>query len=672
MKIIMHEPEKKWTWEEDGMTVVRSIARTGPGCQQGCGVLLYVKDGKLVKVEGDPEFPLTQGRLCPRCLALTEVVYHPDRLKHPLKRTGERGEGKWQRISWDEALDTTAERFNRIKKEYGAESVIFCQGTHRDIMPYHSKLTYSFGSPNKAAFGPLQGHACFEPRVRTMQVTTGAFEVADYSQFFPDRYENPEWRRPECIVIWGNEPTNSSPGGMLGYWVTDCMKMGSRLIVIDPRRTWAASRADIWLQIRPGTDSALALGMLNVIVNEDLYDKEFTEKWTHGFDELKKRVQDYPPEKVSEITWIPRDKIISAAKMYASSKPASVQWGVAIDQTKEAITTPHAILALWTLTGNMDVPGGNAIVTGPFSSKKADNGSKGESGKPGKKSAGAGGMYQDYDLLPEEQKKKKIGAGMFPFCDRSGYIPVIGAALEEQLISGEPYPVKAAWIQTTNTFACGAAAAKKIYDGFRKLDFVAVADLFMTPTAMAFADIVLPASTYAERDGIGESGMTLTGTINKAIEPVGECRSDMEINLELGRRLNPEAWPWKDVREMFDVMLEPHGIGFEKLRDKIYLYDHFEYRKYEKGLLRPDEKPGFNTPTGRVELYSTIMEECDLDPLPYFEEPPESPVSTPEIAKESPLVWTTGAKTRAFFHSEHRQIPSLRSMNPDPLTEIHP
>jgi anaerobic selenocysteine-containing dehydrogenase len=162
------------------------------------------------------------------------------------------------------------------------------------------------------------------------------------------------------------------------------------------------------------------------------------------------------------------------------------------------------------------------------------------------------------------------------------------------------------------------------------------------------------------------------GTTNKAIEPVGESKSDMEIILELGKRLNPEAWPWNNVQDMFSAMIQSMGITFEELRKKGFAYDTFEYKKYEKGLLRQDKKAGFNTPTGKIELYSTVFEKCGLDPLPYFEEPPESPVSTPEITKDYPLVLTTGAKSWGFFHSEHRQIPALRSMNPDPITEIYP
>jgi len=642
----MSEKKRKWTWEEDGMKVVRSMATNGPGCHEGCGVLLYVKDGRLVKVEGNPDLPFNQGRLCPRCLALPEVVYHPDRLKYPLKRVGERGEGKWERITWEEAFNTITDKFNEIKRDYGAESVIFCQGTGRgDIKSYHSKLAYSFGSANKVAFGPLHGHACNEPKLMTTRVTIGAYGVADCSQFFTDRYENPDWKVPECIIIWGNEPIAST----MGNWIVECMKRGSELIVIDPRRIWLATRAKIWLQVRPGTDAALALGMLNVIIGEKLYDTEFVEKWTYGFDELKERVQQYPPEKVAEITWVPGEKIVEAARMYATSKPAAIQLGVALEQSKECISTLHAIVALWTITGNLDVAGGQAL-SGPTLGRVSS---------------------QEYGLLTEEQKKKKIGAGMYPLCDNYGYNPAIGAAVVEQLSSGKPYPIKAAWIQTTNTFACGAADARRVYEGFKKLDFNVVVDLFMTPTAMAFADIVLPAATFAERDGI-RAIPTCVGTVNKAIEPIGECKSDVEINLELGKRLNPEAWPWENVQDMFNAELEPRGMTFEELRDKGFVTDAFEYRKYEKGLLRSDKESGFPTPTGKVELYSTLLEKCGLDPLPYFEEPPESPVSNPEVAKEYPLILTTGARMRELFHSEHRQIPSLRRSNPDPLTEIHP
>ena len=641
----------KWTWNNGDTRVVRSTARTGPGCHEGCGVLLHTRDGRLVKVEGNPEFPFSQGRLCPRCLALPEVVYHPDRLKYPLKRMGERGDGKWEKITWADALNTVAERFISFRRDYGAESVIFCSGTQRDIGSYIARLSTAFGSPHKISFGPLLGHACLMPRITTSVVNMGDFAVADYSQYFMDRYENPNWKVPECIIIWGNSPTASSADGSMGYWITECMKRGSKLIVVDPRKTWLATRAKTWLQIRPGTDSALALGMLNVIINEKLYDEEFVRKWTHGFEDLKNRVQEYPPEKVAEITWIPKEKIIKARQNVCKGKPASIQWGVAVDQAKECIPTIHAIISLWTITGNLETPGGNVFRSKNF---------------------GVTAFYQWDDIsLPEEQRKKAIGVEDYPLLQMRKHYK--GEAVLDQLLTGHPYPIKGAWIQGTNTFVCGSGDSKKTYDAFKKLDFIAVVDLFMTPTAMAFADIVLPACTYAEKDGIAVTdGNNYLATINKAIEPIAECRPDAEIILELGKRLNPASWQWKNIREMFNYMLKRTGMTFEELREKNAVYDSFTYRKYEKGLLRQDKRPGFNTPTGKVELYSTTFESWGLDPLPYFEEPPESPVSTPDIAVDYPLVLTTGAKTNAFFHSEHRQIPSLRRMNPDPLIEIHP
>lgn len=629
------------------MRVVRSIARTAPGCHEGCGVLLYVKDGKLVKVEGDPDFPLSHGRLCPRCQVLTEVVYHPDRLMHPLKRAGERGEGRWERITWAEAYDTIADKFNGFKKTFGPESVVFCHGTARDTLIYSRMLANSFGSPNHVGFGPLHGNACYFPKIASQRAIFGDFAVADCAQSYPERYDDPRWKAPKCIVIWGNEPIPTNPDGFLGHWIIDCMRRGSKLIVIDPRRTWSASRAEIWMQIRPGTDSALALAMLNVIINEKLYDEEFVREWTYGFDELKKRVQEYPPEKAARITWIPEEQIIAAARMYAASKPAAIQWGVALDHSKECMNSLHAIIALWSITGNMDVPGGN-IIRGKLFGKEAP------------------------PQPPPPINGPRIGKGKYPFMDWAESIP--GEELINQILSGSPYPLKASWMQGTNTFACSTADARRVYQAFKKLEFNVVVDLFMTPSAMAFGDIILPVATYAERDGvyIPVGLVTLLGAINKAIEPVGECKSDMEINLELGRKLNPEAWPWKDVREMFSSMLKPAGVTFEELRDKGHQFGLFEYRKYEKGSLRPDKQPGFNTATGKIELYSTVLERCGADPLPGFEEPPESPVSTPELAKEYPLILTTGARTAVFFHSEHRQIPSLRKSNPDPLVEMHP
>jgi len=644
---------RKWTWEQDGARVVRSMARNGPGCHEGCGVLLYVKGGRLVKVEGDPDFPYNRGRLCPRCLALPRVVYHPGRLKYPLKRAGERGEGRWERITWEDAYDTIVDNFNGAKREIGPESVVFFRGTGRDIGSYISRLAYSFGSPNIVDFAPMDGHACHRPRTIAMRALMGNYAAADCAQFFPEGFESPEWKMPECIIVWGTNSIVTSPDGFLGHWLIECMKRGTEIIVIDPVRTWLATRAKIWMQVRPGTDTALALGMLNVIINEKLYDVEFVKKWTHGFDELKARVQGYTPEKVGGITWIPPEKIAEAARIYAGAKPAAIQMGHALEQSRECVTTLQSLMALWTITGNLDVPGGQVFRSPLWGFHKTNN------------------IWGD-ELLTEAQKKRQVGLGMYPFLDWADSPP--NEALIDQILTGALYPIKAGWFQTTNSFACGAADARRVYTALKKIEFNVVVDLFMTPTAMALADIVLPAAAYPERDGISRTGGSgsYIGCINKAIEPIGEAKSDMEINLEIGRRLNPGAWPWENVHEMFDAMLDPAGMTFGELREAGCVYDTFNYRKYELGLLRPGGSKGFDTPTGKVELFSTVLAQCGLDGLPYYEEPPESPLSTPEIAAEYPLILITGNRTWGFFHSEHRQIPLLRKMNPDPITEIHP
>ncbi|MDR0513758.1 MAG: molybdopterin-dependent oxidoreductase, partial [Coriobacteriaceae bacterium] len=343
---------------QEGKKITRGSAWTGPGCHLGCGVLMHTdEEGRLTKVEGDPENPFNQGRLCVRCLALPEVTNHPDRLTYPMRRAREaRGRDQWERISWDEAYRTIAERFNDYKERFGPESVTFWQGTGRDIAAWITRLAWSFGSPNYVV--ALSGTACYAPRIAGCRVSSGAFWLGDYSQQFADRYENPSWELPEVILVWGNNPVVSNSDGLFGHWVTDCMKRGSKLITVDPKRTWLANRSEHFLQLRPGTDGALALGLLNVIITEGLYDKEFVDCWCYGFEALAERVAEYPVERVSQITWVDEEIIRSAARAFAQAKNAIVQWGVAVDMTKETLPAGQAISALFEITGNIDIPGG--------------------------------------------------------------------------------------------------------------------------------------------------------------------------------------------------------------------------------------------------------------------------------------------------------------------------
>jgi len=633
----------------------------GAGCHGGCGQKLYVKDGHLDRIEGDENNPWNQGRSCPRVLALKQYMYHQDRITTPLKRVGERGEGKFEPISWDEAFDTCERQLKEIRDRHGAESVIFAQGTGRDIGGPISFLAYSFGSPNWVQLG-LSGQSCYTPRLGAMKAVMGDFGVVDCSQFLEKRYDDPQWVPPEVIITWGQHPANGCPDAFFGHWIVDCMKRGSKIIAIDPRNTWTTGRAVHHLQNRPGTDGALALGMLNVIINEGIYDKDFVTKWVYGFDQLKERVQQYPAEKVAAISEVSADEIVAAARLFAKAKQAAIHWGVPIDMCPDGTAVAHAIICLWAITGNIDIPGGQVIArpsygvsSYPYSSEE---------------------MVQLYGAdLVKLMTEKRVGADVYPMVKnfRGWAHPDM---MIDQIASGKPYPIKAAWIQTTNILGGQAARAEFHYEALKKLEFVVVVDLFHNPTTMALADIVLPAATFPEKDSIRAWWAPLA-VIKKRVQ-VGECKSDWEINFELAKRFNPDGMKqWHTLEDLFNDRLKTSGMTVKQLADEGGWKMPPEgpskpYRRHERGLLRPDKKLGFNTPTGKVEVYSETYKSWQLDPLPFYTEPPQSEVSTPELFKKYPLVMITGARSQLYFHAEHRMIPWLREKMPDPTVEIHP
>ena len=709
--------------------IIRTTAwSAGPGCHGTCGVLAHVRNGKLVKVEGDPDHPWNRGRLCARCLAMTQYVYHPERLTRPLKRTGERGDGKWTEISWDEAFDLIEEKLGRIRKDYGAESVVFSMGTGRDISPWLCMLAYAYGSPN--VMFALSGNACYSPRIAAVETVIGDYCVPDAAQWLEKGYDDPKYREPKCIVIWGYNIPNTCPDNIFGHWFIDLMKRGTEIICVDPRLTFFSSRAKHWLQLRPGTDGALAMGFLNVVINEDLFDHDFVEKWTNAqfllrcdsgkllresdlrkdgspdnfvawdsnagkpavwdsgkaaysdgktnpalkgnysveladgakiecktvWDAFCEEVDQYPPDRVSEITWIPANQIREAARFFAASKPTSVHWGLPIDSTPGITPTAQAMTALWCITGNLETPGGNVIARNAFECVSYAL-------------PGAEGVIK---LATKEADNKRIGFDKFgPF--RKFIWRTQTDTTLEQILSGEPYPIKAMWMQTGNLIAGIGFEPKKWREALKKLDFIVAVDLFMTPTTQ-YADVILPAATFLEKDGVRSWWVPLQ-TINKAISVEG-CRPDVEINFELAKRFDPNL-RWESVEELFDDILRNSGMTFKELQSKGWVVPpegnpSAPYHRHEKGLLRKDGLPGFTTPSAKVELYSTLREEWGLPPLPYYEEPPFTPISRPDLAKDYPLILSTGRRSFAFFNAEHRMIPRLREIDPDPLVEIHP
>ncbi|MCP4667922.1 MAG: molybdopterin-dependent oxidoreductase, partial [Deltaproteobacteria bacterium] len=423
----------------------------------GCSLLVGVKGDKIVKVKGDPKGFLNKGYICIKGLASPDRLTHPDRLKHPLKRKGERGEGKWQRISWDEALDEATHNLNSIKEKYGARGVAFGVGMPKGLEHFALiRLANIFGSPNVVASQDV----CHAPREISGLHTCGFYPVADLHH------------QSELIILWGSNITATNEEGEICSMLLGQVKKGTQLVVVDPRKIPLVEKSGKWLQLRPGTDHALALGFLHVIIHEGLYDREFVEKWTHGFRELSDHVQEFTPEKVSEITWVPAHDIQEAARMYARSRPALIQWGNPIEHHIHTFDTTRALICLMAICGNLDIPGGNVHARDP-------------------KIMGLGPFVRA-DLLPNKWKEM-INAYHHTI---PRFMTVPPALFRKAVLEGVPYPVKGFYAMCANPML-SYADSRQTYQAFMALDFVAIADLFMTPTA-AMADMVLPVASQFE------------------------------------------------------------------------------------------------------------------------------------------------------------------------------
>jgi anaerobic selenocysteine-containing dehydrogenase len=608
--------------------ILKSVCRS---CHGGCGTLLHVRDGVLVKVEGDPQSPLSHGRLCPIGTVTVDIVNHPDRLKYPRRRVGPRGSGEWARISWDEALDEIAERLNAIRAGCGPEAIALGTGTGRHHIRWVSRFAHALGTPNWCEPGFAQ---CFHPRVNVSILTFGDFPVSDFTG----------GTAPACMLFWGHNPLNSGPDGETRFNVREALDTNPKIIVVDPRATELAQRAEVWLQLRPGTDDALGLSLLHVIIVEKLYDELFVKQWTHGFAELASHVRQFTPEWAEAITWVPAEKIRAAARLFARIKPAMLEWGCAIEHTPKCIQTVRAISMLPALTGNIDVPGGWVFGM-----------------------RGLGRFPSLIENLTPEANAKRLGADQFKLLGGEGadlpaaHIPTLLRAMRE----GKPYPVRAFLVFGNNTLTTYANSAD-VYDALTKLEFMVCADLFMTPTA-ELADIVLPAASWPEINQLAGLPTVAANVVlaNQQAVRIGECRSDEEIFVELARRMKLPVGT-ESVEDVLNAQLRAGGldITFDELKQKGWIKVPFRYRKYEER--------GFRTPTGKIELYSTRFQQMGYAPLPYYQEPPESPISRPDIARDFPLVLTTGARIPYFFNSEHRQIERLRKAHRQPLADIHP
>jgi thiosulfate reductase/polysulfide reductase chain A len=629
-------------------------------CKGRCHVLAQVRDQRLLRLTLDHSLGdrgLGAQRVkCSRRAAAVAWFYHPNHLRFPLKRSGPRGAAGWEVVSWEQALDEIAERLAAIGKQYRPEAVGLLSGDNWAQFEYGTRFMNLWGSPNYVGPSPI----CMGPRANVARAIIGwspAFSIT------PDT---------RCIVLLG---CNSFVGRPIVYEVSKtAIQNGAKLIAIDPRRTETSANADLWLQLRPGTDAFLLLALIRVIIKENLYDHDFVTRWCFGFDEIKARVEPFTLEEAERVTWVPAQLIRDAALLYATTKPAAFVEGMGVEQQANAVSVIHARWILAALTGNIDVQGGEEL-PGPHPSYISER------------------EMELTDLLPAAQKAKQIGTQRYRFHGwplqtelekltyrtwgsraeppvwylGQGHAP----SLYQAILTGKPYPIRALFCVGANPMV-SHPNTRRVYEALKALDLLVVMDTFKTPTG-ALADFVLPAASWLEKPqayaylGLGRS-LTASPAVMPAILP-GEYdrRDEYGFWRGLGIRLGQvEHWPWQNSEEMLDYRFKPLGLKFGEFA-----------RTRTKQILNPPhykqyEEIGFATPTRKVELYSTLLKKLGYDPLPKYQEEPLTPVSQPELSKKFPLILINGARRIEYMHSDWRQVSVIRKQYPLPVVEVHP
>lgn len=590
-------------------------------CHTNCGIIAYVSNGVLRRIKADPGHPASGGDICPKGAAAKQVVYSPDRLKYPLRRT----KNGFQRISWDEALDIVATRLLEIRAKYGAETLIGCRGAPVTQAAFDAfiQLLAAYGSMTFTG----AGHLCHVPGQIAFNATYGGRAEPDY-------------KNTRCMVIWGSNPSDSTrfgegvAYGRFKRLISDAKRRGAKLIVIDPRHINLVDIADTWLPIEPGRDDALALAMLNVIISQELYDKEFVARWTVGFEQLAKHVQRFTPEWAQNITRLQAGDIREVARIYATTRPALIRAGNFVDMYPNAVQTARAIGILCAITGNLDIQGGNVFFPTPALSP----------------------------LLSQRPKAKYPITGKYPLFPSIPFPP-----LADAILSGHPNKPRAMLVYHANPALINADSSKT-RQALKELELLVVCDIFKSATA-ELADIILPEASDFERYGFRSFGSAEGGFValrQKVIEPVGESRSVFEIEYELAKRMGLEAaYPWTNTEEWINYRLKDSGITFEALKKQpvIYTTPPVEYQKYLKN--------GFNTPSGQVEIYSQKFKDSGYSPLPEYRELDAVFAGQPGLLESYPLIGTT-RRPGPYIHTRFRNIPALRKLEPEPLVRLNP
>jgi thiosulfate reductase/polysulfide reductase chain A len=600
--------------------IVQTICQA-QNCYVGCGIRVHVADGRIVKIEGDEKHPRNDGAVCVKGTTYPEVHNHPDRLLYPLQKR----DGEFVRIGWDEALDETAGQLGRIIKESGPEAAaIVIDGLSLQISTI--LLARSFGNPNVMDIIDY----CEGPSVIADCVTVGE----PITQYASEVRTCIEPGVTDCVVFWGCNPfvTNLH----IREKALQSVEQGAKLIVIDPVCTTSAKQADTWVQIRPGTDVALALGMINVIIEESAYDTEFVQNWCHGFEEFRARASEYPLDRVAQITDVPAETIREIALTYANAKAAYIHSRLGLMQQRNATQTARAMTCLIALTGNIEKPGTHLL-----------------SRDHGILTLAEMIMGEDW-RLDDAVEATMFGRQTYPLHSEYNFLSHNPSMLQA-MIDGK---IRAAFVAGVNPLAA-FPDARRVREAFAKLDFLVVVDMFENATT-EMADIVLPTTNFLERKEIANDEVTrYVSARNRVVAPRGECRDDYDIARDIAERMgiHERYFRWANREALDDYRLGKIGLSVSELGE-------VELRELpiKHGLHRED---GFATPSGKIELYSTVFKQHGHDPLPYYEAEPDD-----FDAEAFPFVFVTRRDVH-FQNSSGRQAKSLQR-HIDPLVEVHP
>ena len=643
-----------------------------------CSTLCYVKDGKFTNVEGNPEAGNNYGvgsrSLCSKANAAVQVPYSPLRIMYPMKRTGEKGEGKFERITWEEALDIISTKLLETKEKYGPECFAALSPQEFAVQgTIAQRFLNVHGTPNY-----MHSSICMTQRTWGAQVTVGGKALNAVTPIGPG-----EMDKTKLYVNWGENLENSAcnQGGPFKR-VDNKQKNGMKIIDIRPMLDPLASKADVWVPVRPGTDCALALAILHVIIGEDLYDHDFCDNWVNGFDKLAEHVKQFPPSWASPITGVPEEQIYEVARMMGTIKPMGIGFGNGVgDQASDGTSTIQAICSIEAITGNMGIAGGgnkgkvlppSLIKTKPFD-RLSDRLPESEEDKANGWHPGAS------KLVAPEIPRWYQGPHSWHCGLTSAYFKGIMSVLTEK-----PYPIRCLLAQSTNPLSA-TRQPQKVVEALKKIEFYFVMDTTWN-SSCNYADVVLPALTHYETSDQfnvkNMAGGTAIGINQGVIEPIGEGRSDWRFYCDLAVKMGYGEDFWNgDMDACLREQLDGSGIDLEELRaaNKGIFVERTDGAKPTEPKYQDYEKMFASLPGGKVQCYNEWIgnkPNCDdtgtISPLPVYNGPAESIAGTPDIAEEYPLVISDVHAYRLCNHSYYVDVPYLRELQPYPWVKINP